>query len=230
MAKKFLAILLSVLMLVSVFSVSASAIGESSRLEKRVEEVLSVFIGNGDDVKVEIGSDFLNALKKNGSGYGRVAKTMSTYAVVAAADVDDVDAVAQAIADGSAYKIVVLENGKKTVYISVDLTANPEIFEEDVFRAAVVKLIDKQNEVIPEGEAENFELLDYNRFAGELYLHMFLYQIVEPFKDIEWMPMVADVYAMTKVADINIDEARIPPFIMTVVGYIMLEFLGKLGL
>ena len=59
---------------------------------------------------------------------------------------------------------------------------------------------------------------------------MFLYQIVEPFKDIEWMPMVADVYAMTKVADINIDEARIPPVIMTAVGYIMLEFLGKLGL
>lgn len=230
MAKKFLAVFLSVLMLVSVFSVSASALGGSSRFEKRVENALGLLIGNGEEVDVEVDDSLVKALKKNGTGYTSLVKSMSDYAVVAAADVDEVDAVAQAIADGSAYKIVVLEDGKKTVYISVDLIANPEIFDEDVFRAAVVKLIDKQNEVIPEGEAENFELLDYNRFAGELYLHMFLYQVVEPFKDIEWMPMVADVYAMTKVADMNIDEARIPPIIMTVVGYIILEFLGKLGI
>lgn len=230
MAKKLLAVVLSVLMLASVFSVSVSAAGEQSRFESKVENVLGILIGNGEGVEVEVGDDFLSALKKNGTSSARLAKTMSTYAVVAAEDVKDVEAVAQAIADGSAYKVVTLEDGKKTVYITVDIVANPELFDEEVFRAAVVKLIDKQNEVIPEGEEENFDLLDYNRFAGELYLHMFLYQVLAPVKDLEWLPMVTDAYERVVMADMDITETRVPGVLMTAIGYFLLEVLGKFGI
>lgn len=230
MAKKLLAVVLSVLMLASVFSVSASAAAEQSKFETKVENALGLLIGNGEKVDVEVDDSLVKALKKNGTGYTSLVNSMSDYAVVAAADVDGVDAVAQAIADGTAYRVVVLGNGKKTVYISVDLVNNPEIFDEDVFRAAVVKIIDGQNEYIKDEDVENLDLLDYNRFAGELYLHMFLYQILEPFKDIEWMPMVADAYSRVARANMDITETRIPPVLMTLVGYIMLEFLGKLGL
>lgn len=230
MAKKLLAVILSVLMLVSVFAVSASAANGQSAFETKVENVLGTLIGNGDKVDVEVPADLLSALKENGTGSRRLASSMSNYAVVAAEDVKDVDAVAQAIADGSAYNIKVLEDGRQTVYISVDLVANPEIFNEDVFRAAVVKLIDKQNEVIPEDEIDNFELLDYNRFAGELYLHMLIYRFTSPVKDAEWLPFVADLYNMSSVADMNIDESRIPPFFMEIIGFIIFEFFGKLGI
>ena len=230
MAKKLLAVILSVLMLASAFSVSVSAADEKSAFEAKVESALGILIGNGEKVDVQVDADLLSALKANGTGSRRLAKSMSNYAVVAAEDVKDVDAVAQAIADGSAYKIVALENGKKTVYISVDLVANPEIFNEDVFRAAVVKLVDAQNEVISEEDAENLDLLDYNRFAGELYLHMIIYRVVAPVKDAQWLPLVADLYNMSSVADMNIDESRIPPFFIEIIGFIIFELFGKLGI
>lgn len=229
MAKKLLAVILSILMLVSVFSVSASA-ADKSVFEAKVESALGLLIGNGEGVDVEVGADFLSALKENGTGSRRLAKSMSNYAVVKASDVKDVDAVAEAIADGSAYNIKVLEDGKQTVYISVDLVAHPELFDEEVFRAAVVKLIDKQNEVIPEEEIDNFDLLDYNRFAGELYLHMLIYRFTAPVKDATWLPLVEELYNMSSVADMNIDESRIPPFFMEIIGFIIFELFGKLGI
>ena len=230
MAKKFLAIILSVLMLMSVFAVSASAAAEQSKFETKVEEALGLLIGNGEEVEVEAEAAFVNALKKNGTSSSRLVKSMSNYAVVAAEDVDEIDAVAQAIADGTAYNVVVLEDGRKTVYISVDIVANPELFDEEVFRAAVVKIVDKQNDVIPLDEVENFDLLDYNRFAGELYLHMFLYHVLEPFKDIEWLPTVQDAYARVARADMDITETRVPGILMTAIGYVLLELLGTLGI
>ena len=84
--------------------------------------------------------------------------------------------------------------------------------------------------VISEEDAENLDLLSYNRFAGELYLHMIIYRVVAPVKDAQWLPLVADLYNMSSVADMNIDESRIPPFFIEIIGFIIFELFGKLGI
>ena len=62
MAKKLLAVILSVLMLASVFSVSVSAADEKSAFEAKVESALGILIGNGEKVDVQVDADLLSAL------------------------------------------------------------------------------------------------------------------------------------------------------------------------
>ena len=92
----------------------------------------------------------------------------------------------------------------------------------DVFRAAVYKICDKQKEFVA-SEAD-FDLLTYTRFAGELYLHMRIYQIADPMADIlgTVFDFLNKIVEMTGIADMNIDESRFPGFLFDIIGAIML--------
>ena len=176
MFKKTLALLLSVMMLFTM-AIPASAASSEAKTQENIEAFFSELLGG----KVEIGDDFFKAITENlGAAPSKkaVAGAVSQYAVVAAEDVNSAEALAEAIADDSVYTIKTLENGKKTVYIAVNVAEHPELFEMDVFRAAVYKICDKQNEFVD--SPESFDLLTYKRFAGELYLHMRIYEIADP--------------------------------------------------
>lgn len=106
--------------------------------------------------------------------------------------------------------------------LSTLLLALVMLFEMDVFRAAVYKICDKQKDFVT-SEAD-FDLLTYKRFAGELYIHMRIYQIADPMADIlgtvfDFLNKIAE---MTGIAEINIDESRFPGFLFELVGVIML--------
>ena len=230
MAKKILAVILTVVMLVSATAVPASAASVfdiASKFEKVVSEVLGDFIGADADADVFVDADFFNAIRKDSKVLtgSNVSKSLSNFAIVKAADVADVDEMAQAIADGAVYDIAVMENGKTTVYVAVDLTKYPELFDNAVFNAAVVKMVDKTTGMVT---GDNLDIMDYNRFAGELYIHMVAYQLTAPFKDLEWMSLAADIYEHASVANLNADESRLPSFIFVVIGYMVLEWLAKL--
>ncbi len=221
MFKKSIALLLSLIMLFTM-ALPASAADSTAKTQDNVEAFFSELLGG----KVEIGDDFFEAIV---DGLGAipskkaVAGAVSQYAVVAAEDVDRVDALAEAIADDSVYTIKTLENGKQTIYIAVNVAEHPELFEMDVFRAAVYKICDKQNEFVT-SEAE-FDLLTYTRFAGELYLHMRIYQIADPMAMIlgSVFDFLNKIVEMTGVADMNIDESRFPGFLFDIIGAIMLR-------
>lgn len=220
MFKKSIAILLALMMLFSM-ALPASAADSSAKAQENVEAFFSELLGG----KVEIGEEFYEAILSGldaSPSKNEVANAVSQYAVVAAEDVDSVDALAQAIADDSVYTIKTLENGKKTVYIAVNVAEHPELFEMDVFRAAVYKICDKQKDFVT-SEAD-FDLLTYKRFAGELYIHMRIYQIAEPMSVIlgEIFDFLNKIVEMTGIADINIDESRFPGFLFELVGAIML--------
>ena len=180
MFKKSLALILALMMLFSM-ALPASAADSSADTQANVEAYFSALLGG----KVEIGDEFYEAIVSEldaAPSKNEVAEAVSQYAVVAAEDVDRVDALAQAIADDSVYTVKTLENGKKTIYIAVNVVEHPELFEMDVFRAAVYKICDKQKEFV--ASEDDFDLLTYTRFAGELYLHMRIYQIADPMADI----------------------------------------------
>ena len=220
MFKKTLALLLSVMMLFTM-ALPASAASTEAKTQENIEAFFSELLGG----KVEIGDDFFKAITENlGAAPSKkaVAGAVSQYAVVAAEDVNSAEALAEAIADDSVYTIKTLENGKKTVYIAVNVAEHPELFEMDVFRAAVYKICDKQKEFVT-SEAD-FDLLTYTRFAGELYLHMRIYQVAEPMADVlgTVFDFLNKIVEMTGIADMNIDESRFPGFLFELIGAIML--------
>ncbi|MBQ1243453.1 MAG: hypothetical protein IIX98_03640 [Clostridia bacterium] len=220
MFKKSIAILLALMMLFSM-ALPASAADSSAKTQENVEAFFSELLGG----EVEIGEEFYEAILSGldaAPSKNEVAGAVAQYAVVAAEDVDSVDALAQAIADDSVYTIKTLENGKQTIYIAVNVAEHPELFEMDVFRAAVYKICDKQKEFVT-SEAD-FDLLTYTRFAGELYLHMRIYQIADPMADIlgTVFDFLNKIVEMTGIADMNIDESRFPGFLFDIIGAIML--------
>lgn len=221
MFKKSLALILALMMLFSM-ALPASAADSSADTQANVEAYFSALLGG----EVEIGDEFYEAIVSEldaAPSKNEVAEAVSQYAVVAAEDVDRVDALAQAIADDSVYTIKTLKNGKKTIYIAVNVAEHPELFEMDVFRAAVYKICDKQKEFVTD-EAE-FDLLTYTRFAGELYLHMRIYEIADPMADIlgSVFSFLNKIVEMTGIADMNIDESRFPGFIFDIIGAVMLR-------
>ncbi len=223
MFKKSIAILLALMMLFSM-ALPASAADSSAKAQENVEAFFSELLGG----KVEIGEEFYEAILSGldaSPSKNEVANAVSQYAVVAAEDVDSVDALAQAIADDSVYTIKTLENGKKTVYIAVNVAEHPELFEMDVFRAAVYKICDKQNAIEEvAADPESFDLLTYKRFAGELYLHMRIYEIADPLSIVlgAVFDFINKIVEMTGVADMNIDENRFPGFMFDIIGELVL--------
>lgn len=220
MFKKSIAILLALMMLFSM-ALPASAADSSAKAQENVEAFFSELLGG----EVEIGEEFYEAILSGldaAPSKNEVAGAVAQYAVVAAEDVDRVDVLAEAIANDSVYTIKTLENGKQTIYIAVNVAEHPELFEMDVFRAAVYKICDKQKAFVT-SEAD-FDLLTYKRFAGELYIHMRIYQVAEPMSVIlgEIFDFLNKIVEMTGIADINIDESRFPGFLFELVGAIML--------
>ena len=220
MFKKTLALLLSVMMLFTM-ALPASAASSEAKTQENIEAFFSELLGG----KVEIGDDFFKAITENlGAAPSKkaVAGAVSQYAVVAAEDVNSAEALAEAIADDSVYTIKTLENGKKTVYIAVNVAEHPELFDMEVFRAAVYKICDKQNEFVD--SPERFDLLTYKRFAGELYLHMRIYEIADPLSIVlgAVFDFINKIVEMTGVADMNIDENRFPGFMFDIIGELVL--------
>lgn len=223
MFKKTLALLLSVMMLFTM-ALPASAASSEAKTQENIEAFFSELLGG----KVEISDDFFKAITENlGAAPSKkaVAGAVSQYAVVAAEDVNSVDALAQTIADDSVYTIKTLENGKKTVYIAVNVAEHPELFDMEVFRAAVYKICDKQNAIEEvAADPESFDLLTYKRFAGELYLHMRIYEIADPLSIVlgAVFDFINKIVEMTGVADMNIDENRFPGFMFDIIGELVL--------
>ena len=220
MFKKLSTLLLALVMLFSM-AIPATAAETKGNTQENIEKFFSELLGG----KVEIGEEFYEAIVNEmdaSPSKNEVANAVSQYAVVAAEDVDRVEALSEAIANDSVYTIKTLKNGKQTIYIAVNVVEHPELFEMDVFRAAVYKICDKQKDFVT-SEAD-FDLLTYKRFAGELYIHMRIYQVAEPMSVIlgEIFDFLNKIVEMTGIADINIDENRFPGFLFELVGAIML--------
>ena len=217
-----MAVLIAIALLSTMLVVPATAASSEARTEKTIEAFFTELLGAKAEVDEKLLSEIL---KKSGSSPTEqsVAKAVSRYAVVPVESASALDVIAETVATDSVYTIKTLENGKKTIYVAVDIVKHPELFEKDIFRKAVYEICDRQIEFV-EREAE-FDLLGYTRFAGELYLHMVIYRVVDPFVDTlgSAIGIIMKVYNMAKVADMNIDEKRFPEVLMNLIGEIMMR-------
>ncbi|MGN0468013.1 MAG: hypothetical protein ACI4GY_04755 [Acutalibacteraceae bacterium] len=230
MFKKAISILLSVVMIFSFAVLPASAAESDEANEKitvAVNLALSALTAEDDEVIYSDEALTEKIIEENGADVtvSELSKELSSLVLVKESELSSADK-AKAIADDSSYHVVTLSSGKKTVYIAVDLAAHPELFDIEVFHDAVIALVDKQNEYI-EGE-ENVSLLDYNRLAGELALHMIIYKAAEPFYGKIDSALINFLYENAVISEINIDEMRVPGPVFTFIGLLIMQIFYRL--
>lgn len=150
-------------------------------------------------------------------------KILQTYIFV---EVDDVDASVLATLSGVKYYPVTLENGEKTVYVAVDIENNPDIFNYDVFKKTVEQLYEKQGEALITDEDGNTDyLMSYEHIAGELAFHAIVYAAANELISVTGTKneTIISLYNSAAIADLNVDESRLPWQVFSILGIIIME-------
>ena len=217
--KKAISVLLAVLMALSALSVAAFAADDDliltgDALDAAVAAAAAELTGASDSAKVTVQS----RVRQNAVAAKDLAKSFAKYIFL---NPNKVEGLSDEIAKDADYTVTVLEGGKKTVYISVDLREHPEIANLDVFRATVKKLADKQNTYVPAGEEGDYDLMSYQHIAGELALHVIIAAAMSAMGKDE----SDDTLHSSMVADLNKDESRFPSQLIEFIGKFLMDYI-----
>lgn len=140
--------------------------------------------------------------------------------------VDDVDSAALSVINSSDidYELVTDKDG--TVYISVDIKNNPEIFSFSVFRNVVEGLYAAQGEeLLKNGNGETDYAMSYEHIAGELALHAIVFAVTDGVMSVTGTEneFIMKLYNKAAIAQLNYDEARLPSEIISMLGVVLTD-------
>ena len=224
--KKLISIMLVLIMTLS-FTLPASATDDAltdAELLAAVEAAATAFV-DGDNV--EVSEELIAAVAEDAETPEDVANFFSKFVFV---EDSEVEAVSQKIADSCKYTITTVNDGRKTIYVAVDLRKCKEIFDARVFLNATEKVFNKCNELaIADGMMEGdglYTLMSYNHLAGELALHMILADVTNDLGATKGNGILRDLYNKAVVSDLNVDEDRIAPAIIEFFGQSVVFFLN----
>lgn len=123
---------------------------------------------------------------------------------------------------------------KKTVTIVVHIEDYPELAGIGMIYDVALALYEKQSEYAEKYTAEHsdatFVLMNKKHIAGELALHILLFRIFYILGGNKEGSMFYEYYNGAKDAEINIDESRLSPVFMEMVGSLILAFGPMFGL
>lgn len=227
--KKLISLVLVLIMSLS-FAMPAWAAEETlsaSELADAVDAAAAAMIAADEDADVVPNAALYAAVAAKADTPKEVANFFSGFVFVKDSEIE---AISQRIADSCKYRVTAIENGKKTVYVAVDLIENREIFDARVFLNATEKLLKKAEEAaIADGMNQNpdaYDLMSYHHLAGELALHMILADVTNDLGATKGNSILKDLYNMSVVSDLNIDENRIAPAIIEFFGHTVVFFLN----
>ena len=142
--------------------------------------------------------------------------------------VDDVDAASMKAIESAdiSYELVTDTDG--TVYISVDIENNPDIFNFAVFRNVVDGLYAAQGEeLIKNNNGETDYAMSYEHIAGELALHAIVFAVTNEVINVTGTKneIIVKLYEKAAVVDLNYDEARVPSEMISMIGVLLVDLL-----
>lgn len=142
--------------------------------------------------------------------------------------VDDVDAASMKAIESAdiSYELVTDIDG--TVYISVDIENNPDIFNFAVFRNVVDGLYAAQGEeLIKNNNGETDYAMSYEHIAGELALHAVVFAVTNEVINVTGTKneIIVKLYEKAAVAALNYDEARVPSEMISMIGVLLVDLL-----
>ena len=215
--KKLIAFVLAVLMLLPAavlpsFAADEDMILSGEALEAAVSAAAAELAGVPDGAVYRVQS----RVRQNAVAAKDLAKRFAGYIFV---NPNKVEGISDAIANDADYTVTMMENGKKTVYIAVDLREHPEIANLDVLRAAVKKLDAKQKEAVA-GESD-VDLMSYQHIAGELALHVIVAAAMSAIGKDE----SDETLRSSMIANLNKDESRFPTQLIEFIGKFIMDYI-----
>ena len=168
----------------------------------------------------------LAAAPAQGGTIKTLSKEMSKYLFI---KVDNAEDVAALIAETCEFDYVTLSDGRGTIYIRVDIEKNPQIFNYAVFRHLVEDLYAKQGEEMKKHADGSVDyLMSYEHIAGELALHAILYAATSDIIRLTGSnnARLLSLYNSARVANLNVDEARVPTQFISLFGTILMNYVS----
>ena len=177
-------------------------------------EVAGALVGAEDGAQVAVDASGLYDTDGNGSVTAfEIAGVLSQYAF---AKEEDLAGYADQIAADTTFTVTVTQDGVSTVYIAVPVERYPQLFNAGVFDETVQKLADGQEATGTDG----MTLMSYEHIAGELALHAAAYAVTYMLGGDQDGSAFHSFYESARVADLNVDESRLPSGVI--------DFFGKL--
>lgn len=133
------------------------------------------------------------------------------------------DKIKDAIINDAEFKVTAYGD-TKTVNIVVYIEAYPELAGLDMLNSVTKELYEKQADFAD----ESFVLMDAKHIAGELALHVFLFKLVYIFGGNKEGSPLYENYLSFKDAELNINEERLNPTLVSLVGTLVLAFGGDI--
>jgi hypothetical protein len=224
--KKLISLALVLIMTLS-FVLPASAADDTltdAQLVAAVEAAATAFV---EGKKVEVSDALVAAVAEEADTPEEVANFFSKFVFVKDSEIE---AVSQKIADSCKYTITTVDDGRKTIYVAVDLRKSKEIFDARVFLNATKKVFDKCKELaIADGMMEGdglYTLMSYNHLAGELALHMIIADLTNDLGASKGNGILKDLFNKSVVSDLNVDEDRLAPALIEFFGQTVVFFLN----
>lgn len=217
--KKIISLFLALLMSFSLALPSFAVSEENQQLsaaevEEAVEAAVAALVGASENAIVVVDDELTDDA---GNTPKEIAGLFSGLLFV---EKDKAEAVAADIVANSKYTVKVIDGGKQTVYCSIDFEKFPEIYDARVYLAAIEKIQNKCDEVAAEKGIDisggNYSPMNYSHVAGELALHMILAALSKD--SVSWNPISAWIYERAGIADLNVDEDRVPAVLLQAFG------------
>lgn len=228
MTKKIISVLLALMMACSL-ALPAFAVSEENRtlsaaeIKEAVNVAVAALVGADEDATVIVDSKLINEVVSKANTPAEVSGLLSGFIFV---EKDLADSIAADIAENSKYTVKVIEDGKQTVYCSIDFDKFPEIYDARVYISVIDKIKAKCDEVaLGQGidiNSDSYSAMSYSHIAGELALHMILAKLSKD--TASWNPISQWIFERSNIADLNVDEDRIPSFLITSLGDIFVNF------
>lgn len=222
MTKKIVTLLLALVMIFSLAMPSFAASEENQKLtDTEVQEALNVavsaLVDAPENAIVLVSDELSDDVADNADTPKEISNLLSGFLFV---EKDLAESVADGITENAKYTVKVIADGKQTVYCSIDFDKFPEIYDARVFLSAIEKIQNKCDEVAEENgidiAGDNYSPMSYSHIAGELALHMILASLSKD--TASWNPISEWIYEHAGVADLNVDESRIPVAFITMLG------------
>ncbi len=189
--------------------------------------VAALVAEEGEEVTVD--KDLADKIVEDAKTPEAISKSISKFVFIEKSKVGELS---DAIVADSKYTVKVTADGKDTVYIAVNLIEHPEIYDARVFINVVKKLEEKSNDFAVacgiDINSDNYAPLLYTNIAGELSLHMIIYTLTDAIDGENWTGFIGDLYDRSSIADLNIDENRIPRQFIEFIGMVLTFLLGTL--
>lgn len=133
--------------------------------------------------------------------------------------------IALEIAKNSIYEPLFLEPDIQSVIVCVDLRANPELSNPAIFVPAVREMIIRANDYISD-PVRRTVLMSETRLAGELALHIAGLMFIDRLNSLGLIEDDNHLFTVLNFADMNIDEERVPEWLMNITGTILMQIIG----